>query len=127
MVVSKIKSIEECWVLTGQRRGGVWILRRRRYSTGQPTRVAFDAGWVLRREESHGDVIGFLHTHPIGAARPSLRDLRTMTAWTGAFGKPLLCVIAGRRGMRGWVFDGGDRCGVERIVRFDRELMVAVE
>ena len=127
MLVSKVKAIEECWVLIGQRRGGVWMFRRQRYSAGQPMRVSFDAGWVLRREESHGDVIGFLHTHPAGAARPSRRDLRTMTAWAGAFGKPLLCAIAGRRGMRGWVFDREDWCEVERIVRFANGVTIAVE
>ena len=56
---------------------------------------------VLAREEAHGDVHGFLHTHPVGSPAPSQRDLRTMRAWTAAFGKPLLCLITARRGTAG--------------------------
>jgi hypothetical protein len=121
------KQVEECWVLTGQRRGGVWMLRRRRYSVGEATTVAFDAPWVLSREETHGDVLGFLHTHPTGSPTPSRRDLRTMRAWTGAFGKPLLCLIAAHRGMAGYVFDREDQCEIARIVQFDRGVTVVVE
>ncbi|HEV7301680.1 MAG TPA: Mov34/MPN/PAD-1 family protein [Tepidisphaeraceae bacterium] len=127
MATITARHVEECWVLTGQRRGGVGMLRRRRHSIGEPTTVAFDAPWVLSREESHGDILGFLHTHPTGPAAPSRRDLRTMRAWTDAFGKPLLCLIAAPRCMAGFVFDGGDHHAVARIVQFDRGLTVAVE
>lgn len=48
---------------------------------------------MLDREEANGDVIGFYHTHPSGMPRPSQRDDRTMHAWVGSFGKPLLCAI----------------------------------
>jgi proteasome lid subunit RPN8/RPN11 len=75
--------------------------------------VQFDGPWVLRREERQGDVIGFLHTHPGMAARPSRRDVRTMRAWCSAFGKPLLCLIAGVDGLRGWRFDDDAPNGVE--------------
>jgi proteasome lid subunit RPN8/RPN11 len=51
----------------------------------------------MNREEKHGDVVGFLHTHPDGPAAPSKRDLRTMRAWWSAFGKPLLYLIASPR------------------------------
>jgi proteasome lid subunit RPN8/RPN11 len=127
MATSCMKHIEECWILTGQRRGGVWILRRRRYTTGQPTRVSFDASWVLSREETHGDVLGFLHTHPTGSPEPSLRDLRTMHAWAGAFGKPLLCLIASKRSLACYVFDASDHFDVARIVQFDRGVTIVIE
>jgi proteasome lid subunit RPN8/RPN11 len=127
MLVKTIKSIEECWILTGQRRGGVWLLRRRSYSTGQPASVTFNAAWVLAREELRGDVLGFLHTHPSGLPRPSARDVRTMRAWCTAFGKPLLCLIAAKRGMAGYVFDGEEVDEAVRIVHFDRGAMVVVE
>jgi len=60
---------------------------------GEPASVVFDSDWVLQREESQGDVIGFYHTHPSGLPTPSERDHRTMRAWVGSFGKPLLCLI----------------------------------
>jgi proteasome lid subunit RPN8/RPN11 len=59
----------------------------------------------LEREEKHGDIVGFLHTHPDGPASPSGRDVRTMRAWCGAFGKPLLCLIVDPDGVRGYRFD----------------------
>lgn len=123
----KKRKVEECWVLTGQRREEVWICRRRRYSVGKPTSVAFDARWTLEREETHGDVVGFLHTHPAGSPTPSRRDLRTMKAWACSFGKPMLCVIAAPHGTRGYVFDGNDRHEVDRIVQFSRGLTIVVE
>jgi proteasome lid subunit RPN8/RPN11 len=85
--------VEECWTLVGERRGPIWYARRVRPTSGDPSSVGFDGAWVLRREERRGDVVGFLHTHPAGFPRPSARDVRTMRAWCGAFGKPLLCVI----------------------------------
>jgi proteasome lid subunit RPN8/RPN11 len=68
-----------------------------RPTSGEPSSVGFDANWVLRREESKGDVVGFFHTHPSGMPGPSERDNRTMQAWVGSFGKPLLCVIEADR------------------------------
>jgi hypothetical protein len=64
-----------------------------RPTSGDPASVAFDAEWVLVREESQADVVGFYHTHPSGMRSPSQRDHRTMWAWVGSFGKPLLCLI----------------------------------
>jgi proteasome lid subunit RPN8/RPN11 len=29
------------------------------------------------------DIVGFFHSHPIGEARPSLRDIRDASAWPG--------------------------------------------
>ena len=60
---------------------------------------------MLAREEQRRDVIGFYHTHPGLPACPSRRDVRTMHAWCSAFGKPLLCVMAGVDGARGYRFE----------------------
>lgn len=81
---------EEIAVLIGQRRGHVWYGRLRQRQVGEPASVEFDWAWVLEREERQGDVIGFYHTHPSGLTTPSERDLRTMRAWAGCFGKPPL-------------------------------------
>lgn len=123
----QMTKVEECWVLIGQRRDGIWTSRRRRYSIGMPTTVAFDARWTLEREETQGDVVGFLHTHPAGSPAPSRRDLRTMKAWAGSFGKRMLCVIAAPHRTRGYVFDGKDRHEVDRIIQFSRGLIIVVE
>jgi proteasome lid subunit RPN8/RPN11 len=100
-------------VLVGRRQGRVWFGRLVRHSQGSPTSVRFDAGWVLRREERRGDVVGFYHTHPPRSHQLSARDVRTMRAWCGCFGKPLLCVIASQDddGVRhhGWRFQD-DAC-----------------
>jgi proteasome lid subunit RPN8/RPN11 len=64
-----------------------------RPTRGRRVDVAFDGRWVLGREERRGDVVGFYHTHPDGPTTPSDRDLRTMRAWVGSFGKPMLCII----------------------------------
>lgn len=99
--MSTTNSIEQCWVLVGawDGRRRCWQLRRRRPVCGHLTSVEADWAWALAREEEHGDVVGFWHTHPGGAGTsPSDRDIRTMRAWHSAFGKPLVCVITeGRR------------------------------
>ncbi len=86
---------EEAGILTGVRRGSVWLMRRQRLAPGAPASVEADWRWALEREERAHDVVGFYHTHPLAAgASPSARDVRTMRGWCTAFGKPLLCVIA---------------------------------
>src|SRR4028118_1381186 len=66
----------------------IWPLRRRCMRIGQPHCVEASWDWALQREEAHGDVLGFGHTHPPGAGvAPSLRDVRTMQAWCLSFGK----------------------------------------
>lgn len=85
---------EEACILTGVRRGPVWLMRRQRLAPGTPASVEADWQWALEREERTHDVVGFYHTHPLAAdTTPSGRDVRTMRVWCGAFGKPLLCVI----------------------------------
>lgn len=90
--------------------------------------MQFDGDWVLKREEKHGDVVGFLHTHPDGPASPSERDVRTMRAWCGAFGKPLLCLIASPGGVRGYRFDGESAGeGLELVELFPRGVVIGVD
>jgi proteasome lid subunit RPN8/RPN11 len=116
--------VEQCWVLLGERRGRIWLCRRERREEGARVSVRFDGLWVLEREETHGDVVGFLHTHPDGPAAPSDRDVRTMRAWCLAFGKPLLCLIDSPTGIRGYRFDNDESNGeplavVEAFTRGD--------
>jgi len=120
--------VEQCWTLLGQRRGRIWFCRRVRHSSGERTSVEFDGDWVLKREEKHGDVVGFLHTHPDGPASPSGRDVRTMRAWCIAFGKPLLCLIASPTGVRGYRFDAestGEE--LEVVELFPRGVVIGVD
>jgi proteasome lid subunit RPN8/RPN11 len=122
--------VEQCWTLVGQRRGRVWYARRVRRQAGEPASVRFDGPWVLQREERRRDVVGFLHTHPGMPARPSRRDVRTMRAWCLAFGKPLLCVIAGAEGVRGYRFEDEaepDGVELETVTLFPRGVVIGVE
>lgn len=106
-----VTEVEQCWVLLGERRGRIWLCHRERQEEGERASVRFDGLWVLEREEAHGDVVGFLHTHPDGPASPSDRDLRTMRAWCLAFGKPLLCLIDSPIGLCGYRFDDDESNG----------------
>jgi proteasome lid subunit RPN8/RPN11 len=91
--------------------------------------VRFDGLWVLHREERRQDVLGFFHTHPDGPPRPSSRDIRTMRAWVGAFGKPLVCLIASPAGIKGFRFDNDTSEGVELalVEVFPRGVVIGVE
>lgn len=95
-------TVEICYVLIGQMRDDQAQAKMMWRKAGGSAHVNFDGAKVLDREESHGDVIGFYHTHPEGFVLPSDRDDRTMAAWCFAFGKPLICAIATRRGIRAW-------------------------
>jgi hypothetical protein len=116
-------------VLVGQRRGCIWYARRVRGCGGEPDRVCFDGPWVLQREERRQDVVGFYHTHPGLPARPSRRDVRTMRAWCSAFGKPLLCIIAGAEGIRAFRFEDDTSSGVElaAVKLFPHGIVIGVE
>jgi proteasome lid subunit RPN8/RPN11 len=121
--------VEQCWTLLGQRRGRIWFCRRVRPSSGERTSVRFDGAWVLEREEAHGDVLGFLHTHPDGPPSPSGRDVRTMRAWCAAFGKPLLCLIATPECIRSYRFDDDESRGeeLELVELFPRGVVIGVD
>jgi proteasome lid subunit RPN8/RPN11 len=122
-------AVEQCWTLVGQRRDRIWYARRLRRAVGEPVLVRFDGRWALEREERRRDVVGFYHTHPGMRAYPSHRDMRTMRAWCSAFGKPLLCLIAGSDGLRGYLFRDDRSKGVELalVQRFPRGVIVGVE
>jgi proteasome lid subunit RPN8/RPN11 len=126
---SLIRNVEDCWILVGQRRGRIWMGRRMRATAGDRASVTFDGAWVLDREECKRDVIGFLHTHPDGPDQPSQRDVRTMRAWTDAFGKPLMCVIASPRCVRGFRFDGFESTGepLQLVEMFPRGVIIGVD
>ena len=96
----------------GRRQGRFWYARRMRPTKGEIASVEFDADWVLKREESKGDIIGFYHTHPSGMPTPSQRDHRTMRAWVGSFGKPLLCLIEADSKIRAYHYVDDQSVGV---------------
>lgn len=104
--------VEKCWTLVGQRKGRFWYARRSRPTRGEPTSVEFDGNWALEREESKGDVVGFYHTHPCGPPEPSVRDLKTMRAWAGSFGKSLLCLIESDNELAAYRFDDDQSAGI---------------
>jgi proteasome lid subunit RPN8/RPN11 len=111
------RDIEHAWTLVGLRAQSSWRVRRLRRCSGSPATVTANGAWTLAREEKHGDVAGFFHTHPHGPLAPSQRDLRTFRAWCDALGKPLLCVIATPRDIGAWIFmsrrSRGRRCVVQ--------------
>lgn len=73
---------------------------------GHPVGVNFDPKVVMERELSDRDVVGFFHTHPNMSARPSSIDYKTMAGWTVCFGKPMVCLIKGRDGLKAhWFVD----------------------
>jgi hypothetical protein len=120
---------EECAVLVGQRRRGIWYGRLRQRQMGGPASVEFDWAWVMEREERYGDVAGFYHTHPQGLTTPSQRDLRTMGAWVSCFGKPLLCLIESGDRLSAYLFETDEDNGqtIAQVERFPRNAIVAVE
>src|SRR5438046_470966 len=105
-------AVEESWILVGGRHARMWRGRRLRHRGGECTTVTADGSWTLRRDETRGDIIGFMHTHPMGGLRPSDRDVRTMRAWCDALGKSLLCVIATPDAIGAWRFDDYRSSGV---------------
>jgi proteasome lid subunit RPN8/RPN11 len=115
--------------LVGSRRGRIWHLRRIDQCEGAETSVKFDGLAALDREERRRDVMGFLHTHPDGPPRPSTRDVRTMRAWSSAFGKPLLCVIASPGELAAFRFTEDRSRGVPMMAVevFPRGVVIGVE
>lgn len=120
---------EEAYILLGERRNGLWLARAHWRTRGEPASVSFDWQRVLSREESHGDVVGFLHTHPGFTPEPSRRDELTMNAWTACFGKPLICAIASADDVRAWIYfpDGSPAMKAPQITRFQNGWIVLLE
>ncbi len=122
--------LEEAAILTGIRRGRVWLMRCHHPAQGAPMSVEADWRWALHREERSGDVLGFYHTHPPQAGTsPSERDVRTMHAWCAAFGKPLLCVIACGAQAQATLFADDEDAGLMLPIteRFGGGILIAVE
>ena len=121
--------VEECWTLVGTRKRPIWYARRICYRSGAPATVTADGAWTLRREEKQHDVLGFLHTHPMGGTRPSSRDLRTMRAWCDALGKPLICLIATPDELAGYRFDDYRSSGVPlaAVETFGLSIVIGVD
>jgi proteasome lid subunit RPN8/RPN11 len=121
---------EHSYLLTGERREQVWLMRRRQRTIGTPSSV--EAAWqqALAREEKQGDVLGFFHTHPQHAGVvPSARDIRTMQVWCLALGKPLLCVIQCGPDIKVTLFcdDADTGRPLQMVGTFARGVMVAVD
>jgi hypothetical protein len=110
---------EICYVLIGKKSDNFWVAKKLYQGSGTPVSVNFDAEYVLNHEEKKGNVLGFYHTHPGMIAYPSGRDFRTMNAWTNCFGKPLVCLIEGIDGLKGYWFIDDEQpikvCRVEEM------------
>jgi hypothetical protein len=92
--------------LIGGRAGRYWWGVGYWDAEGSPCGVGFDHKVVMDRQIEHGDIVGFFHTHPQMAARPSSIDYNTMGTWTNTFGKPLVCCIKGANGLKAhWFID----------------------
>lgn len=96
---------EHMWVLLGRQYGDLWHARMYPMAKGGPVSVSFDANKVVKQEEKHANVIGFLHSHPGMTNHYSDRDDRTMKAWVTCFGKPLACCIIGVNGLTAWWYN----------------------
>ena len=84
---------EICKVILGKYRKRFFLGQLINKTIGDEHSVEFDGNWVLKREEEHGDVLGFYHTHIGNDCKLSRRDIKTMAAWIDCFNKPLLCMI----------------------------------
>lgn len=108
---------EQCWMLVGGINGDLWWGEKfGPQSEGTPASVAFDPDFVIKREEEHGDVVGFIHTHPSFTAHYSMRDDRTMKAWVLSLGKPLVCCIIGTDGLRAFWYNNDEDPPTEETV-----------
>jgi len=62
-------------------------------SQGNPGQVEFAWRKCWDRYQSHGDVVGWFHTHPPGAHDMSNTDAATFQSWLVAIGGPRYAVI----------------------------------
>jgi hypothetical protein len=120
---------EISYVLVGQRRYRVWCGRLRQRQVGAPSSVEVDWAWILGREERHGDLLGFFHTHPSGLGLPSQRDERIMRVWVSCLGKPLLCLIAAGQTLAAYKYVHDEDCGhrLPIVERLPWNLIIAVD
>ena len=115
---------EKCWIILGKRRGKFWHGRLINETEGEPAKVDFDGDYVLRREESHNDVLGWIHLHPHMSAIPSNTDDITMESWATCFGKPLICGIRGNEGLRLYLyFSDGTYVRLRRFIKVGSRLL----
>jgi len=90
----------------GMIRESFWYARGLWPNEGSPAHVTFNYRDIYDREDNHGDVVGFYHTHPHTYGSPSSTDYATMGAWTNCFGRPLACLIEGIDGLYAhWFID----------------------
>ncbi len=109
---------EQCWTLVGISQGSFWQCALIHPHEGKPAEVEFSFDAVEKRDETSGDVLGFLHTHPSGRLDPSRKDVETMRAWTSCLGRPLLCLIAHQQRVEAFVFLD-DECDGWRLAAAD--------
>lgn len=114
---------EQCWVLIGGIEVDLWWGSRIRPTEGAPASVAFDAEYVIERDEKYKDIVGFIHTHPSFTADYSSRDDRTMKAWVTCLGRPLVCCIHGTDGLRAWWYLNDEDPPVEYQVKATKGLI----
>jgi proteasome lid subunit RPN8/RPN11 len=117
LIIRNKMTNEKCWVLLGGVNEGLWWGKMSHQTQGSPCSVDFNYDWTIHREETKGDVVGFLHTHPNFSAHPSCRDDRTMKTWVLSFGKPMVCCIAGIDGLKAWWYYDDESDPVEQPVK----------
>lgn len=127
---SSTKFKEKSFVLLGWRQENIILARLIWKSEGSAHAVAFDGARVLKREETHGDLIGFFHTHPDGFTIPSKRDDDTLNSWSFCFGKPLVSVISTQATLRAWIYDASGAAPscqeIESVAVFNKRHIVLV-
>lgn len=123
-----INFVEESAVIIGTKGTKFCLGDLRQRQFGERSSVEFPWQWVLEREDNHGDIIGFYHTHPgsgLQSAHYSARDNETMSQWVECLGKPLICAIESGPALRVWLFrkksvrelSGRERIGNVLVIR----------
>lgn len=118
----KMKDNEVYHGMVGMIVGRYWFARSLGDDAeGNPGQVGFNWKKIDDRETSHGDIVGFYHTHPHCAGQPSFTDYKTMGTWTVSFGRPLLCLIEGTDGLNAnWFKDDETKHIVGRVIKFGK-------